>query len=85
MHPGTRRVTNCRVGVTILELIIVLTIVSALLALLFPAVQHAREAARRAAFKNNVRQLTIAMEQFIQVYKRVPERTPNTIRDGQLS
>jgi len=66
-------------AVTITELIVVLVIISILLSLLLPAVQYARESARRTACQNNVRQLTLAMEQYLQVYKQVPERPPNSI------
>jgi type II secretory pathway pseudopilin PulG len=58
---------------------VVLVIISILLSLLFPAVQHARESARRTVCQNNVRQLTFAMEQFLEVYKQVPVRPANTI------
>ncbi|HEY2759769.1 MAG TPA: DUF1559 domain-containing protein [Pirellulales bacterium] len=60
-------------GVTLLELIIVLAIVAGLLALLFPAVQHARESARQAVCCNNLNQLRIATEHFWQARKKLPD------------
>lgn len=53
-----------------LELIIVLLIIAALVALLLPAVQRARDAARSATCRNNLHQMSLAMQQFRQVRKR---------------
>lgn len=50
-----------RVGFTLVELLVVLAIIAGLLALLLPAVQAARECARLAVCKNNLRNLAVAL------------------------
>src|SRR5262245_14365524 len=47
-------------GFTLIELLVVMVIVGILLAILFPAVQAARESARNTTSKNNLRQITLA-------------------------
>ncbi len=58
---------NQRDGVTLLELITVISIAAVLLALLFPAVQKARESARKMACQNNLKQIAIANESYLAV------------------
>jgi type II secretory pathway pseudopilin PulG len=60
-------------GATLLELIIVLAIIAGLLALLFPAVQHARESARQAVCCNNLNQLRIATDHYWEASKKIPD------------
>jgi len=55
-----RAVTRPR-GVTLIELLVVITIIGILTAILFPALQGARESARRTACANNLRQFGVAM------------------------
>ena len=61
-----------RSAFTLVELLAVLSVVGLLLALILPAVQSAREAARRAMCLNNVRQLGIALQSYHDVHRRLP-------------
>ena len=68
-------------GFTLIELLVVIAIIAILIALLLPAVQQAREAARRTQCKNNLKQLGLALHNYHDVFSVFPMSTNS---DGSL-
>lgn len=67
------RQTSKRQGFTLVELLVVIAIIGILVGLLLPAVQAAREAARRMQCGSNIRQLALALQNYESAYKRFPQ------------
>lgn len=71
-----------RRGFTLIELLVVIAIISVLISLLLPAVQSARSSARSAQCKNNLRQIALAVQNYVDNHKNI---MPFHVGEGDMT
>ncbi|MCA9092769.1 MAG: DUF1559 domain-containing protein [Planctomycetaceae bacterium] len=73
-----KRTNGGRRGFTLIELLVVIAIIAVLIALLLPAVQNAREAARRTTCRNHMKQMGLAMYTYESTFTKLPTSGEST-------
>ncbi|QDT39831.1 DUF1559 domain-containing protein [Stratiformator vulcanicus] len=81
----TTRNIRARRGFTLIELLVVIAIIAILIALLLPAVQQAREAARRSQCKNNLKQIGLGLHNYHDTHGVFPPGWVGNDIDGSAS
>jgi prepilin-type N-terminal cleavage/methylation domain-containing protein len=74
--------TSCRSGFSLIETLVVIVIITIMVSLLMPALQHARAAANRAVCENNLHQIALAGAQYLSAFKKYPDPAPPNSAGG---
>lgn len=73
---------HIRKGLSLIETLVVIAIIGVLLGLLLPVIQSTRNRALEVVCRNNLRQLNLAMAQYVETHKRIPHARANGLIGG---